>query len=127
MEPKKVAIIFEGRLIRYKCPKCNNVLQFHNKHLGKSICQKCGQRLDWSQMEEMCSVTIQANDSDEAAWIAKQYYEINGMKEEDWIDIDELRHSLRGEGCECYLLFKSTKAKGKFMRRYAREASVPDG
>ena len=124
---KPVQIEFQGRLIRYICPKCHQVIQFYKKYQGKSLCMNCGQRLEWKPAEDICIEVIQTEDSDEAAWIAKEYYSANGMKEEDYLNIDNWRRALRGDGAELYLLFRNQKAHGKFMRKYAKEGIIHDG
>lgn len=124
---KPVLIKFENRRILYICPKCKESIQFKKKYHGNSLCMRCGQRLDWSPAHDISIEVIKAEDSDEAAWIAKEYYSANGMNEDDWINIDNWRRSLRGDGAELYLLFKTKKAHGVFMRRYAKEGQIHDG
>ena len=124
---KNVIIKFDGRLIRYLCPKCKRPIQFKKKIHGNSLCFQCGQRLNWEPVHDISTVTIQAMDTDEAAWIAKQYYEVNRMNEDDWISIDELRRTLKSDSVELYLLFLDPKAKGRFMRRYAKDGTVLEG
>ena len=92
-----------------------------------NTCKRCGQRLDWNAQDNIYTEVICAKDSDEAAWIAKTYYECTGMKEEDWIDIDTLRQSLRGDGAELYLIFFNPRSHGRFMRKYAKEGIIYDG
>ena len=117
----------EGRILHYICPKCHEAITFRRRYQGKSLCLKCGQRLDWSPVEDLCIEVVQATDSDEAAWIAKEYYRTNEMKEEEWIDITDFRNSLRGRGVELYLIFGNRKNHGRFMRSYAREGLIHDG
>ena len=124
---KPVQLRLEGRILHYICPKCKQPIEFKRLYHGKSLCRKCGQRLDWSPVDNLYFETVQAADSDEAAWIAKEYYRTNEMKEEDWIDITEMRNSLRGQGAELYLVFGNKKNHGKFMRSYAKEGIIHDG
>lgn len=126
-ESKPIKIEFDGRLIRYICPKCKQIIQFKKKIHGNCLCLNCGQRLDWAPAHDICIEVIRAEDADEAAWIAKEYYAANHMNEEDWTDIDNWRLQLRGEGAELYLLFKNKKVHGQFMRRYAKEGLIHDG
>ena len=124
---KKVIIQYNGRLIRYICPKCKQSIQFKKKIHGNSLCMRCGQRLDWEPVHDISIEVIQAADVDDAAWIARQYYDINKMNEDDWFDIDTLRHTIRGDSIELYLLFFDPKKKGQFMRKYAKDNSANDG
>ena len=124
---KKVQIKINGTRILYICPKCKSSIIFKKKILGNSLCMKCGQRLDWTNAHDICSETIYAEDSDEAAWIAKQYYEATGFKEEEHIDIDNFRQTVKNGRIELFLLFLDTKSRGRFMRRYAKEGQIHDG
>ena len=126
-QAKKVQIRFEYPRIIYICPKCRKRIEFLKKIHGNSLCMKCGQRLDWGPVHDISTETIQATDADEAAWLAKLYYETGIIDEKDRMDIDDWRHELRGEGAELYFLFRDNKAHGKFMRRYAKEAPIYDG
>lgn len=124
---KPVRIKLDGRKIYYICPKCRKTIQFHKKAHGNSLCMRCGQRLDWSPVHDISSEIIKAADSDEVAWLAKIYYTACGMNEDDWITLDELRHSLRGDGAELYFLFLNKKAHGAFMRKISKEGIIYDG
>lgn len=124
---KLVQIKLEGAAIRYICPKCKERILFKKKYLGNSLCLRCGQRLNWDKVHDICSEVIYAEDSDEAAWIAKQYYEATGLKEEDYIDIDNFRQTVKSNGVELFLLFLDSKSRGRFMRRYAKEGQIHDG
>ena len=124
---KPIKIELEYNLIHYICPKCKQIIKFRKKVHGTSLCMQCGQRLDWEPANSISVEIIQAEDSDEAAWIAKEYYRATGLKEEEYINIDDFRQSLRGNGAELYLLFMNPKAKGRFMRSYAKEGLIHDG
>ena len=124
---KPVKIDIQGRRILYLCPKCKQSITFKKKIHGNSLCSGCGQRLDWNPAHDISIEVLWAEDSDEAAWIAKEYYAATGMKEDDWIDITKFRQSLRGDGVELYLLFIDKKAHGRFMRKYAKEGIIHDG
>ena len=124
---KPILIKYEGNLIRYICPKCKQTIQFKKAFIGRSLCMKCGQRLDWSPVHDICSVVIETEDPDEAAWIANEYYKANGMNEEDWIETDTIRKTMKAEKTELYFLFLNPKSKGRFMRRYAKEGIIHDG
>ena len=123
---RPVKIDVQGRRLVYTCPKCKQSISFRKKIRGNSVCQ-CGQRLDWSPVHDISAEIIWAEDSDEAAWIAKEYYAAAGLNEDDWIDITQFRQSLRGDGVELYLLFTDKKAYGRFMRKYAKEGIIHDG
>lgn len=127
VQARKILIKYEGNLIRYICPKCRQPLQFKKRIHGNSLCMRCGQRLDWNPVHDICVEVIQTQDSDESAWIAKTYYDICKVNDEDRIDIDEWRLTLRGEGAELYLLFRDNKTHGAFMRKYAKEGIIHDG
>lgn len=88
---------------------------------------KCGQRLDWEPVRDISAETILATDADEAAWLAELYYNTCNVDEKNRINIDEWRHSLGTGETELYFLFQNSKAHGKFMRRYAKEAPIYDG
>lgn len=124
---KPVIIETQGRRILYICPKCRQTITFRKKYHGRSLCMQCGQRLDWSPENDIFVEVVHAEDSDEAAWIAKEYYKTNDMKEEDWIDITEFRNSLRGEGADLGLVFLDKRRHGRFMRVYAKEGTIHDG
>ena len=124
---KPVQLKLEGKVLHYICPKCKEPITFRRRYQGKSLCLKCGQRLDWSPVNDLYIEVVQAADSDEAAWIAKEYYKTNEMKEEDWIDITDFRNSLRGQGAELYLIFGNKKNHGRFMRNWAKEGLIHDG
>ena len=126
-QAKKVKIQLDGNLIRYICPKCHKPIEFLKKYHGTSLCMKCGQRLDWSPVHDICSETIQATDADEAAWLGNLYYQLSPVPGLKPIDIDEWRHDLRSEGAELYFLFMNNKSHGAFMRKYAKEAPIYDG
>lgn len=126
-QAKKVIVSFQKPRIFYICPKCKEPIEFLKKIHGNSLCLKCGQRLDWGPVHDISAETIDATDTDEAAWLAKLYYETESIDEKDRIDIDEWRHELRGDGAELYFIFKNNKAHGKFMRKYAKEGPIYDG
>lgn len=124
---KPVAVKVDGRLIHYICPQCKKPVAFGKKISMINACKRCKQRLDWKPVEAISAELLYAEDSDEAAWIAKTYYESTGFKEENYIDVDILRQSLRGDGAELYLLFFNPKQHGRFMRKYAKEGTIHDG
>lgn len=115
-ESKPIIIDIQGRLIRYLCPKCKHPIGFRKKYLGRSLCFRCGQRLDWSPSNDIFTETIDAVDSDEAAWIADCYYTIRKTPNSERLDTDDWRKSLKGKGVELYLIFKDRKEYGRFMR-----------
>lgn len=127
MSAKAIKIELNNNLIQYICPKCKEILQFKKRRTGTSLCMKCGQRLDWSPVHDISSETIIAGDSDEAAWIANEYYKASGFKESDRIDIDHFRQTLKDDENELYLIFFNPKARGRFMRAYAQEGTIHDG
>ena len=126
-EKKPVRIACYQRTIRYLCPKCGKPLTFQKRYLGKSLCFRCGQALDWDSTKDICVAVVHAADSDEAAWIADQYYTACQMNENDWFPVDQWRQTLKGENIELYLLFMNRKAYGRFMRIYAKEGQIYDG
>lgn len=124
---KSVKIEIQGRRILYLCPKCKQSIQFENRIRGNSVCRRCRQHLDWAPVNDISAETITASDSDEVAWLASVYYSTCGFNEDDWIPIEELRHSLRGDGGELYFLFKDKKSHGMFMRKVSKEGKIYDG
>ena len=123
---KPVLLEYAGNRIFYKCPRCREVLEFKRKYQGRSLCLKCGQRLDWKPAEDISVEVLTTEDSDEAAWIADQYYKACGTPESERLDTDTWRQSLNGE-TELYLLFRNRKSHGMFMRKYAKEGIIHDG
>jgi hypothetical protein len=89
--------------------------------MGKSLCIQCGQRLDWTFPDGLSFETVEAGDSDEAAWIANTYYECVKPPESERLDTDDWRKSLRNKTTELYLIFFDKKQHGQFMRKYAKE------
>ena len=82
---------------------------------------RCGQRLDWSSLDDLSFETVVAEDSDDAAWVANTYYETVKTPEKDCLNTDDWRKSLRGKVTEFYLVFFRKKEHGQFMRKYAKE------
>jgi len=118
-----VRICYFGRRIIYICPSCGKPVTFHKRAMGKSLCIKCGQRLDWTPLDEIRTEIITAENATEAAIIAEKYYQACGFTENDWFNLNEFRKSLtqkipRGENreIELYLYFKSPKEYGRFKR-----------
>ena len=125
-QSRPIQIRYEGRLIRYICPKCHQPVTFRRRYLGRSLCLKCGQKLDWEPTSDICTETVTAMDSDEAAWIASTYYKIIGTPEGEQLDTDDWRMSIHNK-TELYLYFKTPKQRGSFMRKYSKEGFPNDG
>ena len=120
---KPVRISFYGRRIVYICPRCGKPITFKKLYQGKSLCMKCGQRLDWSPVEKLQTETIIAENATDAAIIAERYYTACGMNEKDWFDLNEFRKSLVERDpykpphrTELYLFFKDPKEYGRYKR-----------
>lgn len=112
---KPIRIVYHERRIIYICPKCGKPIKF-KRGIGNSLCIRCGQRLDWEPLKAIQTDILQVENGIEAAEIAEKYYEANEMQEKDWINLDEIRRSLRNQSCELYLLFKGPKEYGRFKR-----------
>lgn len=117
---KPVEVKYEDNRILYICPKCKKALTFRKRYQGKSLCIKCGQRLDWSPTNDIFTEVVIAKNSDDAAWIADQYYSIIKAPEDKRLDTDDWRKSLRDRETELYLLFFNRKDYGRFMRARAK-------
>lgn len=122
-QAKPVRISYWQRRIVYICPKCGKSILFRKRSMGRSLCIRCGQRLDWSPTEKIQTETIIAENATDAALIAEKYYEACGMRESEWFDLTEFRKSLierdprkPAKQTELYLYFKDPKEYGRFKR-----------
>lgn len=120
---KPIRMTYYGRRIFYICPKCGKPITFRRRMVGKSLCLKCGQKLDWAPADQIRTEMIAAEDAMDAASIAEDYYQACGLEEKDWFNLDAFRKSLtqkipRGEKreIELYLFFKGPKEYGRFKR-----------
>lgn len=120
---RPVRICYFGRRIIYICPKCGKPIAFRKKSMGKSLCLLCGQRLDWTPLDQIQTEIVTAENSTDAAIIAEKYYKACDMTEKDWFNLDEFRRSLTerdprkpAKETELYLYFKNPKEYGRFKR-----------
>ena len=123
-EKKTVRRSFLGTRILYNCPKCGQLLLFRKK-IHQGLCMNCGQRLDWSDFDDMGTVWIQVHDAEEAGYWAAQYEYFTG--ETYGIDTEKWRLSvtkLRDWPMLLYFAFPYGKDYGRFMRKAAKEATV---
>ena len=118
-----VRIVYFGRRIIYICPSCGKPVTFHKRAMGKSLCVKCGQRLDWTPLDEIRTEIVNTENATDAAIIAEKYYQACGLTENDWFNLNEFRKSLierdprkKPKETELYLYFKSPKEYGRFKR-----------
>ena len=118
-EAKKVRVSIHERVYHYICPKCGRPIEQQNR-ATKSLCLRCGQRLDWKGTDEQICEMVIAEDSSEALCIAEKYFEINQMNEKDWFDLESWRKSLKSETRLC-LIFENQRNHGVFMRWAGKE------
>lgn len=112
---------FLGTRIFYNCPKCGRVLTFeHKKH--RDECSHCGQKLEWSGIQDICGVYLQINDADEAFYWAGQYEYYNGTTYD--LELDKWRLIYRSFPMIMFYPFPEGKAYGRFMRKASKEATI---
>lgn len=116
----KVRRSFLERRIFYICPKCGKPIK-SRKIRHANACILCGQKLDWTDCENVQSLYISVQDSGEAAYWAEAYASCTG--ENYGIDIDEWRLSLRKFPMLLYFPFMNPKDYGRFMRKASKEAA----
>ncbi len=122
-ESKPVTIEYKNHKISYICPKCKKVLEFRKKYQGKSLCLKCGQRLDWDSLNNIFVEIVTIKGSEEAATIADMYFGILGIPASERFDTDIWRRSFRDKYAQFYLLFPDRKTHGRFMRLRAKNTA----
>ena len=112
-----------GTRIFYNCPKCGKPLEYKKK-MHQGLCMRCGQRLDWADVDEMPCVILMIHDADEAGYWAGQYELTCGTLY--GIDYDEWRLSMvkKQYPMQLYFPFTDKKAYGRFMREASREGTV---
>lgn len=120
-EKKKVRRSFLGTRIFYNCPKCGKPLKYKKK-MHQGLCMNCGQRLDWSDYDNMAAVWILVKDSEEAGYWASQYEAING--ETYGLDVEKWRLIHKDYPLLLYFPFPYGKDYGRFMRKAAKEATI---
>lgn len=120
-EKKKVRRSVLGTRIFYNCPKCGQVLMYKKK-MHQGICMNCGQRLDWSDYDNLSCVWLLVHDSEEAGYWAAQYESINGDAYE--IDTEKWRLIRKDYPLLLYFPFLNGKDYGRFMRKAAKEATI---
>lgn len=122
-QTKPVRICFFERRIIYICPKCGKPITFQKRSMGKNLCLKCGQRLDWTPAQKFQTEILIAENAVDAAIIAEKYYTACGLMEKDWFELNAFRKSLiemnpkkPARETELYLFFKDPKEYGRFKR-----------
>lgn len=120
-EKKKVRRVIHEHRIVYICPKCGKPIEF-KKRLTKSTCKRCGQNLNWDDCEDISSVYLLAEDSNEAGYWASKYEEINGTTY--GIDVEDWRLTRREYPVLLYFPFLSNKDYGRFMRLASKDGNV---
>ena len=120
-EKKKVRRSFLGTRIFYNCPKCGKALEYKKK-MHQGLCMNCGQRLDWSECEDMACVWLKVSNSDEAGYWAAQYEAING--DTYGLNVDMWRLIHKDYPLLLYFPFPYGKDYGRFMRKAAKEAEI---
>ena len=113
--------ILDGR-IWYICPKCGKPLIFRKRVHGKNLCIQCGQTLDWTEVDDIPSIWIQANDAESAAfWIGK-YEAMHGTL----YGLDETEYLKRQKSYPTllYFSFPDGAGYGAFMRLASKEKAV---
>lgn len=120
-EKKTVRRSFLGTRIFYNCPKCGKPLQYKKK-LHQGICMNCGQRLDWSDFDNMSCIWLKVDNADEAGYWAAQYETINGTAY--GIDVEKWRLERKSYPMLLYFPFPNAKDYGRFMRKAAKEATI---
>ena len=122
-QAKPIRISYWQRRIIYICPKCGKPVAFGKLSVGRSLCIRCGQRLDWSPVEKIHTEMLTAENATDAAIVAERYFNACGMEEKDWFNLDDFRRSLTerdprkpAKKTELYLYFKDPKEYGRFKR-----------
>ena len=120
---KPIRITYYGRRIFYICPKCGKPITFRKRMMGKSLCLKCGQKLDWSPAGQIQTEMVTAESEEEANQIAEMYCEACGEQMGEWFSpagferriAERYRRDPKTE-TELYLFFKGPKEYGRFKR-----------
>ena len=120
-EKKPVRIGFLGTKVNYCCPKCGYLLEFKKKK-HRIECFRCGQILDWSRIENMQAVWIEAKDAEDAGYWAAQYEILCGGA--FGLDTDQWRLIRKEYPLLLYFPFPEGKGYGRFMRMAAKDAKV---
>ena len=122
-QKKTVRRSFLGTRIFYTCPRCGKPLQYKRK-MHQGLCMNCGQRLDWSDYDDMACVWLEVHDAEEAGYWGGQYSEINGTLY--GIDYEKWRLSMTRKRYPMILFFPFPYGKdyGRFMRKASKEATI---
>lgn len=120
-EKKPVRRAFMDRKICYFCPKCGRLIEFRKK-MHRIKCSRCGQYLDWKELEDMRVAHILVSDSGEAAYWAEKYEYYNGTVY--GMDINKWRLHLKDFPKILFFPFPDGKGYGRFMRLAAKDAVV---
>ena len=114
---KNVIRNIERHRIYYICPKCKQVLRIKTKY-KKNLCMKCGQYLNWEDIESQWYTEYhRCLNREEADSCVAMYKRFSGI---DWIN-DEIfadgnNPDNRSWPKELFFIFLERKGYGRFMR-----------
>lgn len=124
-ESGKVRRSILGHRIFYNCPKCGKVLEFGKRNRGWGKCLKCGQKLDWSGLEDIPSVYLKVNNAEEAEYWIGQYETMNGTLYD--FSTNSFLKSRRRWPAVLYFPFPESKMYGRFVRMASKESKIVKG